>query len=272
MRNCLVLGSGRSGTSMVGGVLSGAGYFMDDRPYSANDGNPKGYYEDEEVNLVNEAILEQIPSLRTVGPAWPWWLRRWLVPRNPVQGQRWLVSLPVETTIARYPAVEARIVALTGRVPFCFKDPRFSYTLPAWRPFLTDTVFVCVFRHPADTVTSMLRECSQRRYLWSLAMSLDLGLQCWTAMYRHILDRHRHEGRWLFLHYEQVLTDAGLDRLSAFVEAPVDRRFPDAALRRSSSALTVPEVTLFAYRELCELAGYGPPVRADAARAAESPR
>ena len=43
MRNCLILGSGRSGTSMIGGILHQAGYFVGDlgiqgklRVWSAN--------------------------------------------------------------------------------------------------------------------------------------------------------------------------------------------------------------------------------------------
>ena len=45
-RNCLILGSGRSGTSMAAGILARAGYFMGAELWPADIGNPKGYFED----------------------------------------------------------------------------------------------------------------------------------------------------------------------------------------------------------------------------------
>jgi hypothetical protein len=54
MRDCIVLGSGRSGTSMVAGALAKAGYFMGDRLYPARDANPLGFFEAPEINSINE--------------------------------------------------------------------------------------------------------------------------------------------------------------------------------------------------------------------------
>jgi hypothetical protein len=45
-RNCLILGSGRSGTSLAAGILAQAGYFMGDELWPVNIGNPKGQFED----------------------------------------------------------------------------------------------------------------------------------------------------------------------------------------------------------------------------------
>jgi hypothetical protein len=75
-------------------------------------------------------------------------------------------------------------------------------------------------------------------------------------MYRHILDVHRHEGAWLFLHYNQVLSGEGLERLEDFVDAPVDRSFPDPSLNRSFSDDLVPEEVARVYQHLCEIAEY----------------
>ena len=58
MKNCLVIGSGRSGTSMVAGTLAGAGYFMGKNVRRKGDGsNPKGYFESYELGKVNEEIV-----------------------------------------------------------------------------------------------------------------------------------------------------------------------------------------------------------------------
>jgi hypothetical protein len=75
-------------------------------------------------------------------------------------------------------------------------------------------------------------------------------------MYSHVLRIHRHEGNWLFLHYDQIVGQDGLRRLESFVEAPVDHTFPEASLRRSVSINSVPRKIWQIYVELCELAGY----------------
>ena len=49
-RNCIVLGSARSGTSMVMGVISKSRFFMGDYVYPPNEGNVKGIFEDKEIN------------------------------------------------------------------------------------------------------------------------------------------------------------------------------------------------------------------------------
>ena len=132
MRNAIILGSGRSGTSMVTGALASAGYSMGEGLHAPRAANPKGFFETREINGINEELLA--PHLAT----------------NPVLGewQRWLGILPREARLDVPPRLAARIRQATARRPFCFKDPRFSFTLPAWRDALEDTGFVCVFRDP----------------------------------------------------------------------------------------------------------------------------
>ena len=50
VKNCLILGSGRSGTSMIAGILHKAGYFMGDNLYPPRSANPKGFFENWEIN------------------------------------------------------------------------------------------------------------------------------------------------------------------------------------------------------------------------------
>ncbi len=75
-------------------------------------------------------------------------------------------------------------------------------------------------------------------------------------MYKHILETHRHDGEWLFLHYHQVLAGEGLDYLEVFVDAQIDRSFPDPTLRRSFLDQPVSAKTWATYQKLCKLAGY----------------
>ena len=58
MNNCLILGFGRSGTSLLGGLLHHSGYFSGNHLHPARESNPKGFYEDVVINRINEHILE----------------------------------------------------------------------------------------------------------------------------------------------------------------------------------------------------------------------
>jgi len=249
MRNCLVLGSGRSGTSMVTGTLAQAGYAMGDQLYRPRTANPKGFFEDPEINGINEALLAgAVPASSGLG-----------------ENQRWLAALPVDTEIRAAGALEARIRRATARRPYCYKDPRFAFTLPAWRPFLEDFGLVCVFRHPLATAGSMVKEVGTAAYLRGVPFDLGRALELWAAIYRSVLRRHARRDSWLFLHYDQALTPEGVGRLGRFLDAPVDADFPDALMRRSTPEGELPAEVSELYAELCERAGFAAEVAAPSA-------
>jgi hypothetical protein len=236
--NCLILGSGRSGTSLLAGMLSAAGYFMGDYLVPADESNPRGYFEDDEVNAINEELL--VP----VTPPLDW----------PAYGWRWLAAVPVGTPLSCPPDIAERMAALTARSPFCFKDPRFCYTLPLWRRFLSDPVFLCVFRDPARTANSMVRECRTAAYLEGFSLDFAGAVEIWTLMYRHILEIHRQLGAWHFFHYDQLFEEASLARLEAVLGLTVNRRFADPRLNRSPAEGNPGPAGLGVYDSLCQLA------------------
>ena len=240
MRNCLILGCGRSGTSMAAGVLARAGYFMGNTFHPPRDSNPKGFFEGPEINGINEELLSQVTASS----------------ENLQKGQRWLAKLPPGTPIPSSAAINACITWMVGKEPFCYKDPRFSYTLPIWRPHLRDTVFLCIFRHPAITVSSIVKECREAAYLHNVHMTEDRATEIWQMMYSHIMEIHRHEGDWLFLHYEQFLNGSAFDRIEQTLKAPVDRSFPDQTLKRSQAIPSIPASVQELYERLCTLACY----------------
>src|ERR1017187_7759888 len=164
MYNLIILGSGRSGTSLAAGLFHKAGYFMGEDLYDADSSNPKGFFENEEINLINERILSSVLPRRPDGVLGklPFFRTR------PGKLQMWLARVSIETILVCPEGVDCQINKLTARQPFCFKDPRFSYTLPCWRQFLPNTRFVVVFRHPADTAKSMAKECKEKPYLQGL--------------------------------------------------------------------------------------------------------
>ncbi|MEM9800499.1 MAG: glycosyltransferase [Planctomycetota bacterium] len=250
----VVLGCGRSGTSMVTGMLASAGWYVGDRPHPARDANPKGFFETPEINGINEFLL----SGTVTGEA-P--LRRM---------QHWLAHAPEPLEFEVDRALRERMDRLGERGPFAYKDPRFCYTLGAWRPSLEGAKFVCVFREPGACAESILKECATADYLSGVEMDRERALRVWNAMYRRILDEHVHDGDWLFVHFDELLTPAGVERLESFVGAPVAADFPEARFKRSRSHGAVPDEIARTYDELCSRARFAsaPIERVDADRPA----
>jgi hypothetical protein len=252
MRDCLILGSGRSGTSLAAGVLSRAGYFMGRSLNPANITNPKGQFEDREVNAVNEELLAQVTPARPEN-----FLGNIFFRSRPKTGQRWLARLPLNISFQVSGKLEPRIRALLANRPYCFKDPRFSYTLPAWRPYLQNTVLVCVFRHPGVTVSSIIKQNQTVAHLADFSIGAGKALEVWNLMYSHILDKHLSKGgEWIFLHYHQFFDGSATHKLEKILEAEVDKDFADKSLSRSQPTETVSRRSISIYERLCELSGY----------------
>lgn len=251
MRSVIILGSGRSGTSMTAGVLASAGYFMGHKMLNTGRiNNPYGNFEDQEINALNEHLLAQVvPEPELVNDA--------LCHRDrPRQNQRWLARLPVTTSIPTVAGLIPKIQELVSHQPYCFKDPRFSYTLPVWRPYLADAVFLCVFREPYKTVQSIIKQLRDAPHLQGLQMDAELALEVWCLMYRHILEVHRHEGRWMFLHYDQLINGEGIERLALFTGADISGSFPKPELRKMYQKSMVTQAANNIYRTLSDLAEF----------------
>ena len=259
MKNIIIMGSGRSGTSMVAGCFANSGYFMGDDLWNACESNPKGFFEDREINEINEDLIKPYIPKRF------YFLGKVFFQHRPVKWQRWLACLPPDFKAAYCPVVSERIRKIVRRQPYCFKDPRFSYTLSVWNFFLENTVFICVFRDPGSTAHSINKECLNRWYLANpktgIKISTKQALKIWAHMYLPILLTYRHRGDWLFLHYNQVLTGKGMDQLEEFTGVMIDRSFPSPNLKRSKSIEGVPVSYMRIYKELCDLAGYDDPER-----------
>jgi hypothetical protein len=236
---------------MVAGLLASAGYDMGPRLHRPTPGNPKGFFESPRINGINDALLRAVVPTRL--PL----LGRWIHPERIGRSHGWLARVPEGRRIPCPPALDARIRRAVPNHPFCFKDPRFCYTLPAWRPHIGDAVFVCVFRDPAVTVASILQECTRHRY-HGIEMNEAVAFDLYTAMLTRVLDVHAAEGAWLFLHYDQVLDGDGIDRLERHVETELERTFADRALRRSRPVAPPPAAAAAVYDRLCAAAEYDP--------------
>jgi hypothetical protein len=247
LHSALVIGCGRSGTSMAAGTLAGAGYFMGERLHPARHSNPKGFFESGEINQINEALLTPLVPARPE------------VPKALRQGQRWLAEVPLDAAIPPpQPDVARRMERAVAQRPFCFKDPRFCYTLPVWRPLLGGAVMLCVFRHPAISAQSIVKECRDMENLHNLEMDFARAVAVWSCMYRHVIALHRHQGRWLFVEFQQFFEPGALERIGRFIGSTIDAGFPQQTLRRTRSERHPGPEALAIYEELADLAGFRP--------------
>ncbi len=66
-------------------------------------------------------------------------------------------------------------------------------------------------------------------------MNFERAIGIWTRMYQHILDSHRRGGKWLFVHYDQLLDGAANSRLEKALGIAIAERFADPRLKRSKA-------------------------------------
>ncbi len=229
---------------MVAGLFRSAGYFQGSAFYRPRHSNPRGFFEDVEVNDINETLLRPlVPQRRSEGAI------EYLAD-TPASGQRWLARIPVDAEILPAGNDGDRIGNVVAHRPFCLKDPRFCYTLHLWRKQALEARMICVFRHPQVVVASILKEISTTPYLENFALSVKEAFEVWRLMYSHVLQRHALTGDWLFVEYDDLFRASALDRLADFSDAPIDRAFPDRELHRSIAVSAVDTVAGELYEEL----------------------
>ncbi|WP_143017346.1 hypothetical protein [Catalinimonas alkaloidigena] len=256
MKSVIILGSGRSGTSTVAGLFSRAGYFQGDNYMEARTANPKGFFEDLEVNQINEDILA------SAYPRIPERIRRILLPAYPFPGARWLSRVRKPDQLSCEPALANRIKSVLQQTPFCLKDPRFSYTLPFWLEHITEpTVLLCVYRHPQQTIESIMRECREFGPLHTLKMNAKIAEEIWYLMYKSILSMHAQVGKefkFLFIHFEQLFDQTNVKKIQEAVGVPSLHNIAEKAIVRSKDPLknTIGATTAKVYASLNELSGF----------------
>ncbi|MCX5937345.1 MAG: hypothetical protein NTW02_03865 [Cyanobium sp. LacPavin_0920_WC12_MAG_62_9] len=248
----VVLGSGRSGTSLAAGMLAKSGLFMGEvHSIRPRHSNPLGFYEDWEVNALNEQILATALPQHSEGGS-----------DGPCQGQRWLARLPLGTPLSASPALRRNMARLLSQQPFCFKDPRFSYTLHLWRAELAPEQrqqlrCLCLFRPPAVVVDSLLKEVQSEPTLRNVALNVPQAFALWELQYRWILEQQQREGQWLFLNYDSLFETNGQRTLERFCGVSVDTTLPRQTLNRSRAQLPVPASCRQLHQQLLQLAAAG---------------
>lgn len=252
MRNCIVLGCGRSGTSATAGAILtgetryyGGGSFVPPRI-----SNPDGTYEPISIRRINEDILSHVVPRRPSEEEQYWHI--------PTQWQRWLARIPRGTKLLATEEQKESMRKHIRQQPFCLKDPRFSYTLPAWMDELpAEVVYICLFRDPVETAHSILRFVSEFELMQNFTITFKEALEAWTLLNGHIIDAYRaYGGKWLFLPFGEIFDNIGADKIEKITKSKIRREGfrQDRRRTRSSSGDGVPAETKEVFNELVRLA------------------
>lgn len=231
MKNFIILGSARSGTSMLAEVFYRSRFFLGSNLMPGKPGNPHGYFECRNIENINEDLFDQIIPARPQGRFAR--IRQLPHKRTPNRPRRWLLALNEIPSLGLTPDIAERIKGLARHQPFCFKDPRFCYTLPTWSPLLPPYKRICVFRHPAATISSIKKEIKQFGHDREVSISLRHLERLWERSYACVKAMERDGIPTLWVHSLDLFQSSGRKRVEEFVEKKLDWSGVDPKLNRS---------------------------------------
>ncbi|HJV70836.1 glycosyltransferase family 2 protein [Ideonella sp.] len=233
-RSVLICGSGRSGTSCLAGMFGPDTHRHATDLYAPSPSNPKGFFENRQINDLNEAILmhSAVSHLGTDGT------RALLQGFTP--GQLWLARFPDAMPARWNDGHRGGIAGALAKSPFCLKDPRFSLTAPAWLEQVPEAAVLCIHRAPAITAESVLKECRSSPYLRDFRISVSDAFAVWRQMYRRVIELYRDGADVIFLRYQDLFDAERLGRLEAALHTPLRRQFAEGSLNRTQASLTPP--------------------------------
>ena len=138
----LIIGMARSGTSMLGGILSSLGVYFGKNLAEPSSMNKKGFFENKEIVRINDQILLDL------GAGWP----------NPFPFPfGWSSS----STAAAYEEKIEKLLKseFQGRAIYGVKDPTITRLLPLWAHLLEkiedDPLYIQIIRDPYEVYASM---------------------------------------------------------------------------------------------------------------------
>jgi hypothetical protein len=223
-----VLGMHRSGTSVVSRLLNLLGVYLGPERSILSPGvdNPKGYWENHPISLLNDEILARYGG-------------RWDKPVVFPDG--WLQSPEVADLQDKARDI---LAGFAGQALWGWKDPRTCLTLPFWQDLIGPMRYVLAFRNPGEVIASL-----QRRN----AMDVEKAERLWLAHVHASLTDTSGQKR-MFVFYDDIMNDYAteLARMAAFVGRPDAAEDPAVG----TAAADFLEETLFHHRtSMADLAG-----------------
>ena len=162
---------------MIARLLNLCGLYLgpEDRILPPQPDNPAGFWENRDMYLLNEAIMQKL------GGGWDF------LPPEAKAGWERGHDLDALREIA-----EKLIKAFSVQEPWGWKDPRFCFTLPFWQSLLPVSKIIICLRHPLEVAGSlMMRNKNSRAF----------GLHLWLEYNQHLLEQATPEQR-IVTHYD----------------------------------------------------------------------
>lgn len=181
VRCMCITGMHRTGTSAVAGLLQRHGLFLGEEAdmMSADPYNPDGYFENNRLVEINDAILA------IFGGSWN------SLPEFP---DAWSEDPRISAICKDARAMGER---LDAHSPWGFKDPRTALTLPFWRSAWGDMTVIVTLRNPLEAARSLSRRDE---------MTLQDGMRLWSDYYRSLL-QHTTAATRIVIDYEGLSID-----------------------------------------------------------------
>ena len=212
MTICIV-GMHRTGTSMVARLLNLCGLYLgpEERIMPPDEGNPAGYWQNQDLDQLTEDILAHFTG------DWDF-----LLPPMP---RGW----ETKPDMAPFRERAQQLIRIIGeRKQWGWKDPRCSLTLPFWRSVLPELKVVVCLRNPVETARSLGRQVSSTD-----AFSYNL----WLRYYQRIL-ADTNPGDRLITHYDTYFVNprGELQRVLHWLGWSAPEEQLDAACRSVSAS------------------------------------
>ncbi len=228
-RDVVIVGAPRSGTSMLAGLFADAGHDPGRRLIPPGPSNPAGFFEDLDVNAANDDLLAPLDASPWAGTAAP--------PRH----LRWLGAYD---GWVHDPGPAEVLGPLVPERPFVLKDPRFCYSLPAWREVLSDVLVLVIVRHPEEVVASVrsMVEREPETFVGFDVTDAHLG-SMWRAMHTAVLGwvDGRSPGDVAFVDCDDVRSGEAISRLSTLSGVALAARTVRPGLHRERSERHEPD-------------------------------
>lgn len=197
----LVLGMGRSGTSMLTGLLAMCGATLPDNLVAPDAANTKGYFEPWDVLGINE------PFLKSLGMTW--FDTSFRLQEGELEHvDTTALTEHIERFLARYADHPLLVV----------KEPRIAALVPYWLPAATgagwDVRVAAPVRHPREVSASLAK---------MHGLSVDYADALWMK-YNLLTERDTRDYPRVFVGYDQLLTDwrGQLKRVASALDLSLD--------------------------------------------------
>jgi hypothetical protein len=209
----LVAGSGRSGTSLLSGILQRLGFSVPQPEVPADATNPRGFAESQWVVDFHTRLLAaaRVQTADARPSAWADTAALGLDPDTQRTLRTWLEH------------------QFTAGDHVLIKDPRLSWFLPLWRRCAqdvgADARFVTMLRHPAAVIDSKQK--------WYGGSQGDAGRLAGWVNQTLFTERATRDSPRVFVHYESLLEDwtQTVSRVGTVLDLAVVRDAPATAIR-----------------------------------------